>query len=40
MLNSLYKQATTTPRIRAEVQASTEPDWVLAERFGTTEQTI
>ncbi len=40
MLISLHKQATTTPRIRAEIQASTEPAWVLAERFGTTEQTI
>jgi transposase-like protein len=40
MLISLHKQATTTPRIRAEIQASTEPAWVLAERFGTTQQTI
>ena len=40
MLISLHKQATTTPRIRAEIQANTEPAWVLAERFGTTEQTI
>jgi len=40
MLISLHKQATTTPRVRAEIQASTEPAWVLAERYGTTEQTI
>jgi len=40
MLISLHKQATTTPRIRAAIQASTEPAWVLAERYGTTEQTI
>jgi hypothetical protein len=29
-----------TPRVLAEIQASTEPAWVLAERYGTTEQTI
>jgi transposase-like protein len=29
-----------TPKIRAEIQASDEPAWVLAERFGTTEQTV
>ena len=40
MLISLHKQATTTPRVRAEIQASTEPAWVLADRYGTTEQTI
>jgi hypothetical protein len=40
MLISLHKQAKTTPRVRAEIQASKEPAWVLAERFGTTEQTI
>ena len=40
MLISLHKQATTTPRVRAEIQASTEPAWVLAARFGTTSQTI
>ena len=40
MLISLHKQATTTPLIRAAIQASTDPAWVLANRFGTTEQTI
>jgi hypothetical protein len=40
MLNHLHKQATTTPKVRAAIQASTEPASALAERFGTTEQTI
>ena len=33
-------QATTTPKIRAAVQARDEPAWALAERKGTTEQTV
>lgn len=40
MLIHLHKQATTTPKIRAAIQASTEPAPLLAERFGVTEQTI
>ena len=40
MLISLHKQATTTPRVRAAIQASAEPAWVLAERYGTTARTI
>ncbi len=36
----LQKQATTTPKVRAAIQASTEPVSVLAERFGITEQTV
>ncbi len=40
MLIQLYKHATTTPRVRAAIQASTEPASALAERFGTTEQTV
>jgi hypothetical protein len=32
MLISLHKQATTTPKIRAAIQASTEPAWQVAER--------
>ena len=40
MLISLHKQATTTPRIRAAIQASDEPAWVLAERYGISEQTV
>ena len=33
-------RATTTPKVRAAIQASDEPASSLAERFGTTEQTI
>ena len=33
-------RATTTPKVRAAIQASTEPASILAERFGTTEQTV
>jgi hypothetical protein len=40
MLISLHKQATTTPKVRAAIQQSEEPAWVLADRFGTTEQRI
>ena len=40
MLIHLHKQATTTPKVRAAIQASGEPASVLAERFGTTEQTV
>jgi transposase InsO family protein len=40
MLIHLHKQATTTPKVRAAIQASDEPAAVLADRFGTTEQTI
>jgi transposase-like protein len=40
MLIHLHSQATTTPKIRAAIQVSDEPAWVLAERFGTTEQTV
>jgi transposase-like protein len=40
MLINLHSQATTTPKIPAEIQASDEPAWVLADRFGTTEQTV
>ena len=40
MLIHLHKQATTTPRVRAAIQASVEAASALAERFGTTEQTI
>ncbi len=31
MLISLHKQATTTPKIRAAIQASDEPAWKVAE---------
>jgi transposase InsO family protein len=40
MLIHLHKQATTTPKVRATIQASDEPASILAERFGTTEQTV
>ena len=40
MLISLHKQATTTPKVRAAIQASTEPAWVVAERYGISEQTV
>ena len=36
----LHSEATTTPKVRAAIQASDEPAWVLAERHGTTEQTV
>jgi transposase len=36
----LHKNATTTPRIRAEIQASVEPMTVLAQRFGVSVSTI
>ena len=31
----LHKQATTTPKVRAAIQASDEPARVLAQRHGT-----
>ena len=40
MLISLHKQATTTPKIRAAIQASTEPAWKVAECYGISEQTV
>ena len=40
MLISLHKQATTTPKVRAAIQASDEAGTVLAERHGVTPQTI
>lgn len=40
MLIHLHKQATTTPKARAAIQASDAPASALAERFGTTEQTV
>ncbi len=40
MLISLHKQATTTPKIRAAIQASKDPAWIVAERYGISEQTV
>lgn len=34
MLISLHKQARTTPKIRAAIQASKEPAWIVSERYG------
>ena len=33
-------RATTTPKVRAAIRASDAPASVLAERYGTTEQTV
>jgi transposase-like protein len=40
MLISPHKQAITTLKIRAAIQASTEPAWIVAERYGISEQTV
>ena len=40
MLIHLHKQATTSPEIRAAVQASKPPASVSAERVGTAEQIV
>ena len=40
MLVRLHSQATKTPKIWAAIQANDEPAWALAERKGTTEQTV
>jgi transposase-like protein len=40
MLISLHKQATTTPKIRAAIQESTELAWMVAERYGISDQTV
>ena len=40
MLIKLHRQTTTTQKIRAAIQASGEPAWLLAERHGTTGQTV
>ncbi len=40
MLIHLPKQATTTPEVRAAIQASDDTGTVLAERFGVTPQTV
>jgi transposase-like protein len=40
MLISLHKQATTTPKVRAAIQASDEPAWKVAERYGISGQTV
>ena len=40
MLITLHKQATTTPKARACIQASDEAGTVLAERHGVTPQVV
>ena len=40
MLIHLHSLATTTPKVRAAIQASDEVGTVLAERFEVTPQTI
>src|SRR6056297_902322 len=40
MLITLHTQATTTPKVRTAIQASTDPAWVVAERYGISEQTV
>ena len=40
MLTRLHANATTTPKVRAEIQASLEPVAVLAVRYGVSETTI
>lgn len=40
MLVRLHSEATTTPKIRAEIQTSNEAAWVLADRHGISEQTV
>ena len=37
---NLHKQATTTPKVRAAIQASGDAGTALAEHFGVTAQTI
>lgn len=39
MMIALHKNARTTPAVRAEIAASSEPASVLAKRYGITEQT-
>jgi len=40
MLIHLHKQATTTPKVRAAIQASDEPASALAQWLGITVQTV
>ena len=40
MLTRLHANATTTPKVRAEIQASSEPVAVLAARYGVSETTV
>jgi hypothetical protein len=34
MLVRLHRQATTTPKIRAAIQACDDPAWMVSDRYG------
>jgi len=40
MGQGLHKQATTTPNVRAAIQAGSEPAWLVAKRNGISGQTV
>jgi predicted transposase YbfD/YdcC len=40
MLVRLHSQATTTPKIRAAIQACEDPAWMLSERYRISEQSV
>lgn len=40
MQTNLHKLARTTPAVRAEISASTEPAWMVAQRYGISEATV
>ncbi len=40
MLIHRRSRATTTPRFRAEIRASTEAAWIVGERYGILEQSV
>jgi len=40
MLVRLHSKATTTPKIRAAIQVSDDPAWMMGERYGISEQTV
>ncbi len=40
MLIHLHSHAKTTPKVRAEIQACTEPARALSKRYGAIEQTV
>jgi hypothetical protein len=40
MLVRLHSQATTTPKIRAAIQACDDPAWRVSERYGISGQSV
>jgi hypothetical protein len=40
MLFRLHSQATTTPKIRAAIQACDDPAWRVSEHYGISEQSV